>query len=692
LIRTSFPVPDRLSRPPARPEIPAPDRLSRPPGARPEILAPAGDLRAAAAAFAAGADAVYLGLKHFSARMEAENFSTSALSGLLELAASEGRRVHVALNTLIRPGESAKLFRLIRRLCGGAPPAALIFQDPSLPATAREAGFTGQLHLSTLGNATHGAALAAARRLGADRVILPRELTLEEIRGLNNACPPGLDLELFVHGALCFCVSGRCWWSSCMGGRSGLRGRCVQPCRRVYDQKGRKGRFFSSPDLSLDVRVRDLLPLERLKAWKIEGRKKGPHYVYHAVRAYLLLRDEGDDAGARREAAALLAAALGRPGSRALFAGAETRARGNGRTTSGLFCGMVRVAPEGAYELIPRLDLLPGDYLRIGSEDEARHRTLSVHAAREAGKPFVLNLPGSGASPAGAPVFLIDRREPALEQQIAAWTERLRGRMPAARKDETDGDAGPRSPTPCKRAGRVTEMLLRSSVPRGREAGKSDGQGARRALWLSPGVLRLVSRTIRPRIVWWLPPVIWPDEENMWRGLIDGVVRDGARGFVLNAPWQTSLMPQGKKLDLTAGPFCNPANARALEALRSLGFTGAVVSPELGREDLLSLPSASPLPLGIVLSGYWPAGISRFGVEGLNAGDVFRGPKGEDFFLRRYGENLWIYPAWPLNLNDRRAELERAGYSLFIRMEENIPRNLKVPARPGVFNWDVGLL
>ncbi|MDR2668471.1 MAG: U32 family peptidase, partial [Desulfovibrio sp.] len=229
-------------------------------------------------------------------------------------------------------------------------------------------------------------------------------------------------------------------------------------------------------------------------------------------------------------------------------------------------------------------------------------------------------------------------------------------------------------------------------VPRGREAGKSDGPGVRRALWLSPGVLRLVSRTLCPRIVWWLPPVVWPDEEAVWQGLIRRVVRDGARSLVLNSPWQIELVPQGKNLDLTAGPFCNAANPRALEALRSLGFTGAVAAPELGREDLLTLPSRSPLPLGIVLSGFWPVGLSRFGVEGLNGRETFRSPKGEDFFLRRYGENLWIYPAWPLNLLDKRAELERAGYAFFIRMEESVPHGVDASARPGEFNWNIGLL
>ena len=143
---------------------------------RPEILAPAGDMQAALAGLAAGADALYLGLKHFSARMQAENFSTADLAALTELAHKDGRRIYVAMNTLVKPSGPPQAYRLIRRLAAGACPDALIVQDPCLLDVARQAGFEGQLHLSTLANVTHQKALLAAREAGADRVIVPREL------------------------------------------------------------------------------------------------------------------------------------------------------------------------------------------------------------------------------------------------------------------------------------------------------------------------------------------------------------------------------------------------------------------------------------------------------------------------------------------------------------------------------------
>ena len=179
---------------------------------------------------------------------------------------------------------------------------------------AKQVGFTGEIHLSTLANVSHPAGLEIAKKLGAHRVVVPRELNLDEVKAMAEACPKGLDLEIFVHGALCHCVSGRCYWSSYLGGKSGLRGRCVQPCRRLYRQeKENPARLFSCTDLSLDLLTKPLLEMPKVAAWKIEGRKKGPHYVFYTVKAYQILRDNPKDAKAKKMAMDLLEQALGRP-------------------------------------------------------------------------------------------------------------------------------------------------------------------------------------------------------------------------------------------------------------------------------------------------------------------------------------------------------------------------------------------
>ncbi len=665
--------------------------------AGPEILAPAGDMPAALAAFAAGADAVYLGLKHFSARMQAENFSLTDLARLTDFAHTEGKRVYVAMNTLLKPGDLGAAFRLIRRLELDVHPDALILQDPGTAELARAAGFSGELHFSTLANVTHPKALEAVQALGGSRAILPRELTVDEVRQMDAACPSGMDLEIFVHGALCWCVSGRCWWSGYMGGKSGLRGRCVQPCRRVYTQKGKEGRFFSCMDLSLDALARLLLDLPRIRSWKIEGRKKGPHYVYYAVSAYRLLRDEGHEAAARKEALSILSMALGRPGTRSRFLPQKmflptTSPEKDGTTGSGFLAGKTGKGGSSKVEFRPRLDLLPKDYLRVGYEDEPWHCTVSIPKWVPKGAAFTLSLPRGKSPKPGTPVFLIDRKEPELLSLLEDRAKALMS-LPEPKKsaEDTASQTGPSYARPGRVEGRSVEIRLRSSLPSGR-GGKADVKsGAIQGLWLSPGALNAVSATLFGRISWWLPPVIWPDEEETWERHIHKALRDGARRFVCNTPWQAAFFGKKEGLELTAGPMCNVANGAALAALADLGFSAAVVAPELGEEDFLALPGQSPLTLGVVLSGFWPVGISRHSPDPLQDKDGFVSPKGEGFWYKRYGKNTWVYPDRPLDLSARRGALERAGYRVFVHMDEHPPRGVEV-ARTSEYNWEVGLL
>lgn len=666
---------------------------------RPEILAPAGDVPSLLAALAAGADAVYVGLKHFSARMQAENFSVKDLARCVSLAREKKAKVYVALNTLLKPDDLEAAGRLIRRLALGVEPQALIVQDLACFALARQAGFKGELHLSTLANLSHQAGLAAAVQAGAQRVVLPRELNIDEIKAMAAACPQealaqGFGLEVFIHGALCFCVSGRCYWSSYLGGKSGLRGRCVQPCRRLYIQKNTRARFFSCQDLSLDVLVKSLLAVPEIKAWKIEGRKKTPHYVYYTVSAYKLLRDHGQDPQARKQAEDILLQALGRPGTHYTFlpqkphspvSAADKDAPDSG---SGLFVGRVTHTPEGTALLKPRVPLIKQDLLRIGSEDEPWHQTLPIRRAVPKGGR--LDLPGRKPPRKGAPVFLIDRRESPLVQRIHALKDRLEAVvLPDAVFREPDFRL--QLPKPLLGAGKrpkQLQMRVMHALPKGK-AGKSVHETG---IWLSESAVQGLSRTMYPKLWWWLPPVLWPEEEPAFRNLLQQLLQGGARRFVCNQPWQAALFPALEDLSLAAGPFCNTANALALEQLATLGFSLAVVSPELAREDLLVLPRQSPLPLGIVLAGEWPVGLSRVEPEALKPLTPFTSPMKEPFWVRKFGRNVWIFPGWPLDLTPQRSALQDAGYSLFITLQERRPKDLYEAPRSSSFNWELQLL
>jgi len=651
----------------------------------PAILAPAGSRPAFLAALAAGADAVYCGLKQFSARMEAHNFSIEELAALTELAHSQGTRVYAAVNTLIKTAELGEVARLFDQLQRRVRPDAVILQDIGLVALIRQTGYSGQLNLSTLANVSSPAALRwVGSHLPVDRVVIPRELDVDEIKAMAAACPPHMDLEVFVHGALCYGVSGRCYWSSFLGGKSGLRGRCVQPCRRLYRSKDKSQRFFSCQDLSLDVLVKVLMAIPKVKSWKIEGRKKGPHYVYYTVQAYRMLRDHGRDPQSKRAALQLLELALGRTATHYHFLPQRSQnpLTADGKTASGLYAGAVQGGRQPY--LSPRLALLPGDVLRIGYEDEAGHAIRRVGRAVPKKGRLALQPAAAGAAPAkGSPVFLIDRREEALQKLLqpleAAFQERLQAVTVSA-----SGFRFRAAKTALRRKAPTDIILYRQLV--GRAA-----NGARTAFWLSEQTIRGVSVRNAAESWWCLPPVIWPKEESNLSTQINEALGRGARNFILNAPWQKAYFPERRALNIWAGPFCNLTNPLAVATLAAAGFKGAIVSPELGREDYLELPRTSPLPLGIVIGGDWPLCISRIFTEQLPTEVAFASPRGEKAWGRRQGSDYWIYPNWRLDIRPRKKLLQEAGYAVFLYLEEPTAAGVARKRRPGLWNWELGL-
>ncbi|WP_300163564.1 U32 family peptidase [Solidesulfovibrio sp.] len=654
---------------------------------KPEILAPAGDPYSFLAALAAGADAVYCGLKHFSARMLARNFSVSELAALAELARARNVRTYVAVNTLLKPDEADKAGRLVKRLVADVGPDALIVQDIGVAAVARQAGFTGELHLSTLANVSSPTGLAMLPKLSFARAVLPRELSVDEMREMAEAAPEGFSLEAFVHGALCYNVSGRCYWSSYLGGKSGLRGRCVQPCRRLYDHRGTKGRYFSCQDLSLDVLTKALLTIPQVTAWKIEGRKKGPHYVYHVVAAYKLLRDAPDDASAKKMATSFLEQSLGRASTNYNFLPQRPKnpVDTKERTGSGMPAGkLTRGVKPGQWNLSARVALLPGDLVRLGAEDEPGHRIVKVTRSVPKGGRLTLTFSDGPRPESGMPAYLIDRREPGLMEKIRPLEEAL-ARIPE--REPKPVEFVPTLPKP-RKAGRAEPANI--SVWRHPDMRKEKGPFG---VWVSTKRAHNLPLQRAATVWWWLPPVIWPDEESEFVSLVSAIVSRGGKRFVLGAPWQTGLFPASAKgLAFWAGPFCNIANPIAVAELARLGFAGAFASPELSGEDLLALPGLSPLPLGIVHKGAWPLGLSRVLSGEVKTCLPVVSPKEEGLWAVKYDRTYWLYANWEMDLHKHRDALEKAGYAVFADLREPLPKDVARRERTSHFNWEVGLL
>ncbi len=250
------------------------------PGFKPEILAPAGGFEALKAAVRCGADAVYFGGKTLNARLRAGNFGDDELPEAVAYCHARGVKAYVALNTLVRDGEIEQAMDIIGAVCScGAD--ALILQDPGLAALARSAAPGMKLHASTQTSVQTREGLEMLRRAGFSRAVLPRELSHAEIAAL--AQEPPLELEVFVHGALCMSVSGQCWMSAFLGTRSGNRGLCAGPCRLPF-RGGDRPFALSLKDLSL-LRYIPGLAGTGVASLKIEGRMKSPEYVAAAVTA-----------------------------------------------------------------------------------------------------------------------------------------------------------------------------------------------------------------------------------------------------------------------------------------------------------------------------------------------------------------------------------------------------------------------
>ncbi len=265
---------------------------------KPELLAPAGSWDSLVAAVENGADAVYLGGKRLNARQSAGNFDDSEIARAIEYAHVRGARVYVTVNIMLDDRELPEAVEFLRFLQQNGADAAIV-QDLGLVRLAGKVIPELPLHASTQMTVHNLPSVLALKEAGVSRVIMARELSLDAMKEIIRKS--GVEIEAFIHGALCICYSGQCLMSSMIGGRSGNRGRCAQPCRLPYVLVDRHGRTLADPgttgsyllsprDLNMSKNMPDLVN-SGITALKIEGRMKRPEYVSTVVRVYRALLD-----------------------------------------------------------------------------------------------------------------------------------------------------------------------------------------------------------------------------------------------------------------------------------------------------------------------------------------------------------------------------------------------------------------
>lgn len=393
-----------------------------------ELLAPAGNMAALHAAVAGGADAVYLGLEAFNARRGADNFTLETLREACDFAHLRGVSIYVTMNTIILPDEVGEALECVRQAYrAGAD--GFIVQDIGLAAEISRTLPEASLHLSTQMNTHNLAGVRAAARLGAERITLAREVSLEEIALLcAAAAEEGMEVEVFAHGALCVCYSGQCFMSSMIGGRSANRGMCAQACRLPYELQNKAlqkslpspGDHLLSPqDLCTVDRVDDLVAAG-VASLKIEGRMKSPEYVFAVTSVYR----KALDAALAKENAAITDADRDRltdAFSRGFTTAYLDGKRGNDimsyqrPNNRGLFLGRVDEVRDGAAYLKSAHALTEGDVLEFWTRKGNGTLTLGPVRTDKKGR-YHLPLEGKTRTvKAGDRVFRVRSAEAAFE-------------------------------------------------------------------------------------------------------------------------------------------------------------------------------------------------------------------------------------------------------------------------------------
>ncbi|MDF1576862.1 MAG: U32 family peptidase [Desulfobulbales bacterium] len=666
-----------------------------------ELLAPAGTLEVFEVAVEAGADAVYIGAPFFNARELARHFTLAEVAAMIDHGHKHGTRVYLAMNSLIKEDEVAKAVESLAVL-EKLEPDALIIQDLGLYYLLKKFFPKIRIHASTL-MATHNTmAVEKLAAMGYSRVVLPRENTIAEIKQITASTD--VEIEVFVHGAMCFSYSGLCLFSSFQGGRSSLRGRCVQPCRRRYTWQGRgkakggSGYLFSMNDLE----GIDLLPelaAAGVSSLKIEGRMRSSSYVGNVVRAYRMVLDGAPgDKGVLAAARHLLNNAMGRKSTRGYFPTSRPsdvlapQHSGN----IGIFLGKLKPGRGRLATIKINGPLIVGDRLRLHREKSGERQGFSLRKIKvggafveQAAKGAVVSLELPVPAGPGDSIYKVDSaagRGRPLGRGISP--ERFAGRL-----EELDVE------------GRVTKIIaeisgasrqagaanLSAPLPGGSKTARP-GRGGGNVplpLWFrsdDPFLVkqrfpimpeRLVinlsgeafNRFLRMkksgplfrRIVWALPFVIDEDKLSFFRERIAGLVELGSREWQIGHVSQSEFF-KGLGCRLYGDYTLNVLNSLGARVLKENGLAGGLVSIENDRANLAGIcRSTGDFRKGMTVYGFPALFTSRYSGPPMQYDRIFKSPRGESFLLRQAWGYTRALPTQPFSLLAELAGLAKLG-------------------------------
>ena len=645
---------------------------------KPELLAPAGNIESFFAALEHGADAIYVGHRHHSARALAANFTLEEIARLREYAHGHGVKLYVALNAIVREDELADLIGVLSGLAQ-IQPDGLIIQDGAVARLCRLYFPNLTIHASTLMTVHNRAGVEQLQTMGFQRVVLARELTIDELDHI--AASTSLELEIFVHGALCFSYSGLCLASSFYGGHSSLRGRCAQPCRRLYRSGRQQGYLFSANDLSAIELIPRLRKL-RLAAFKIEGRMKPASYVAPVVTAYRLVLDAapGNEAEAIVEARQILQEAYGRKPTRGFLVADQHKEiiTPHRSGASGKLAANVDWVRGNSMALRLRSPLTEGDRVRLDSDEEMKKAAFTI-------KNMVLKGQRLTEADTGAVVTVARIAGARRGDRLFKTRSKLGKRLSAAKlrtilrkQTATPAQLGA-SPSfareildkPKSKQGKDQQIVLYLRISQLNLLNVSLHSGAHWILLQATqaNLLSLSQRKLPPknrdRFFWVLPAIIHEKDLDFYHDQVGRFQQMGYSRWVVANWGHLSLFTRPPEL-LMADYTFNVLNSQACSLLQEMGCQRLILSLENDRDNLRKLvPAVQGLTPLLTVYGWPPLFTSRLRIRGRE-GYAIR-PSGRERLQHRWKAGLTpVRSDRPLCLFNHVPELRKLGVRDFV--------------------------
>ena len=671
-----------------------------------ELLAPAGNIESLEAAIGEGADAVYLGLKSFNARLRTTNFAWNQFEAAVETLHRQHKKIYVTVNTVCEERETERLYRFLSYL-NDVGPDGLIVQDFSVMRMAQEFFPNLELHASTQMNVASSNAVKLLQNNGIKRMVLARELGLDEITKIKKETEA--ELEVFVHGALCVSESGLCLFSSFLGGKSANRGMCTQACRRFYKAEvpgGEKSGYYFSPcDLQLIDQIPSLIEAG-VDSFKIEGRMKSAEYVGSVVAAYRYVIDhyKEDKKGAIATGKRILSSDFARSkttywyGFNSLDEGVSNAAQKilnpDQAGGTGIYLGKIASIKSPSKELsiairetLPddasieqknfKLATLkggnyepdPGDSIRIHRQDDtgrSSHKIKTVEIDEENNKRWI-DIPDGFK--VGDEVYLL---------QIKAVSKRYNRVLPndisKFRKQPKDEVLPILDLTPVK------EKEL-SYFPEGIYAQVSSISDIFAVQGLNP--VRLIleynsetsydllnHKTVLPfskkQIFISLDPFCSAAQEDQLTNELELLIQDGFKNFVVNNLAHIQIL-NNKKVNMIGGPYLYTFNRWAISWLENQDIGAFIMPYENSRRNLESTYEQNVRSRVLVPVFAYPALFRmRFKLPSTYDFTFFQDKEGSIFKVNSTKDGSFVMPEEPFSILDKIEHISSSGFKRFL--------------------------